>query len=114
MGKLIDADRAAAVLEFIGTNYRECGMKDAAAYTLAAARLIQKEPAVDAVEVVRCKDCYYWPQNNPGKWYLCPLCHGYENPPDEESFCCEGVRKEDENNAEQCTSCDRGPHDCSG
>lgn len=31
-------------------------------------KLIENAPAVDAVEVVRCKDCKYWEPMNKGSW----------------------------------------------
>lgn len=47
--------------------------------------LNQYEP-VDAVQVVRCKDCKRF------KTYLCPMwfCNSHDD------FCCYGERKEDE------------------
>lgn len=51
--------------------------------------IIDKMPTVDAVEVVRCKDCKKWETKN------CPFArgfvkwHGYK-------FCAWGERKEDE------------------
>ena len=52
------------------------------------AQVIAKAPAVDAVRVVRCKDCAV-PHN---KWTGCPKMNGTVMPPD--GFCSYGVRKE--------------------
>ena len=55
--------------------------------------LIQKQPAEDVVEVVRCKDCKYWQDNNGG--YPHEECKWSENEtPDLDDFCSYGERKE--------------------
>ena len=53
-----------------------------------AAQVILKAPAVDAVPVVRCKDCAV-PHN---RWTGCPKMNGTVMPPD--GFCSYGERKE--------------------
>lgn len=66
---------------------------------------IRKLPTVDAVEVVRCKDCKHRPF--PDKTYgfvdapdsICP-CHNSDDSyyswiPDDNFFCADGERKED-------------------
>ena len=52
--------------------------------------MIRKRPTVDAVEVVRCKDCKYCSYNG-----LCNLflSHSHEMKPDD--FCSYGERKSD-------------------
>ena len=54
-------------------------------------RWIRKQPTVDAVEVVRCKDCAV-PHN---KWTGCPKLSGLVPPPD--FYCAYGERKDDGN-----------------
>ena len=49
--------------------------------------------AVDAVEVVRCKDCKYRYFNNYYKQYFCELHYGLSNYVDEDDFCCHGKRR---------------------
>ena len=45
------------------------------------------------VEVVRCKDCLYWQDNNGG--YPHEECRwGKEETPDEDDFCSYGERKQ--------------------
>lgn len=59
--------------------------------TKAAFRnIVNKVPAVDAVEVVRCKDC-----KNYGDEYFCPLrsLADYTDPND---YCSMGERREDD------------------
>lgn len=53
------------------------------------ARLLDTLPAVDAVEVVRCKDCKYY-----GDEYFCPLrsLADYTDPDD---YCSMGERREE-------------------
>ena len=55
--------------------------------------MIRKRPTVDAVEVVRCKDCKYWQDNNDG--YPHEECRwGHGETPDANDFCSYGERKE--------------------
>ena len=53
------------------------------------------EPTVDAIEVVRCKDCIYYEK---GKDYQ-PYCNcfdgGISDYPQEDDFCSYGERRED-------------------
>lgn len=56
---------------------------------------IEEAPTVDAVPVVRCKDCKYWQDNNGG--YPHPECRwGRGETPDEDDFCSCGERRTDE------------------
>ena len=55
--------------------------------------MIRKRPTVDAVEVVRCKDCKYWQDNNDG--YPHEECRwGHGETPDANDFCSYGEREE--------------------
>lgn len=52
-------------------------------------------PTVDAVPVVRCKDCEYYQDNNGG--YPNEECRwGHGETPDEDDYCSYGVRRGDE------------------
>ena len=52
-------------------------------------------PAVDAVEVVRCRECLYWQDNNGG--YPHEECRwGKGETPDADDFCSYGERKGDD------------------
>lgn len=66
-------------------------------------------PTVDAVEVVRCKDCIHKPTGSgvnhhitfPEQDYRCPCrCedYWYSWMPDDDWFCANGERREDETN----------------
>ena len=57
--------------------------------------MIRKRPTVDAVEVVRCKDCKYWQDNNDG--YPHEECRwGHGETPDANDFCSYGERRADD------------------
>lgn len=59
-------------------------------------RLKQYED-LDAIQVVRCKDCKYWQDNNNG--YPHEECRwGHEETPDENDFCSYGLRKDGDGN----------------
>ena len=49
-------------------------------------------PTVDAVPVIRCKDCRYWYQDFDGK---CIASTPYGTDTDEDDFCSRAERKEE-------------------
>ena len=56
--------------------------------------MIRRRPTIDAVEVVRCKDCKYWQDNNDGYPHEeCRWEHG--ETPDANDFCSYGERREE-------------------
>ena len=86
--RLIDADRAMEIV-------RDQGIAHPNAYHLTnyATLILREAPTVDAVEVVRCKDCKYWQDNNDG--YPHEECRwGHGETPDANDFCSYGERKE--------------------
>lgn len=54
-----------------------------------AMEIIGEARIVDAVEVVRCKDCWKWFPYNGGGSHDCPFC-GY---PEENDYCFCGERR---------------------
>ena len=101
MARLIDADRAIEIV-------RNQGISHPNAYHLTnyATLILREAPTVDAVEVVRCRDCKYWGdedgklQDSDGA--LCARCtvHNYLIDgrhtgwcPTENDFCSYGERK---------------------
>lgn len=59
-----------------------------------AQKNIRRIPAADVVEVVRCKDCEYWQDNNGG--YPHKECRwGKDETPYSTDFCSYGKRKEE-------------------
>lgn len=75
-------------------------MKDNSWGKVFVAVELAKIPTIDAVEVVRCKDCKY---NIIEEWEDGLFLYGCEHPMGLEDvdayyFCCHGERKEDEEN----------------
>ena len=62
-------------------------------------RLIADTPTVDAVPVVRCKDCKWFADNNDGSWFGCWLFQAIqiipEDAPKPYDFCSYGEPKMD-------------------
>ena len=75
--RLIDADRAIEIV-------RDKGIAHPNAYHLTnyTTLILQEAPTVDAVEIVRCKDC---------KYFKTRLCENEDNYDD--WFCADGERK---------------------
>ena len=78
--RLIDADRAIEIV-------RDKGIAHPNAYHLTnyTTLILQEAPTVDAVPVVRCKDC---------KYFKTRLCENEDNYDD--WFCADGERKEND------------------
>ena len=106
MARLIDADRA---LEIV----RDQGIAHPNAYHLTnyATLMLREAPTVDAVEVVRCRDCKYWGdesgklQRSDGVLFARCKVHNYLIDgrhtgwcPTENDFCSYGERKEGDGN----------------
>ena len=82
MARLIDADRALKIV------YEQAAERPDEYYLFDyAALVLQEEPTVDAVEVVRCRDCEV-PHN---KYTGCPNLNGLVTPPN--FYCPFGKRK---------------------
>jgi hypothetical protein len=56
-------------------------------------RFLKKQPTVDAVEVVRCKDCKYYENKNINLLPYCTLCGITKF---EDDFCSCGERKDND------------------
>ena len=89
MSRLIDADTLFAEFENVGW-YNNADRDE------IAEPLILQAPTIDAVNVVRCKDCKYASDN---KAYGCMLNHFNDNDYDyhrmyADDFCSRGERKE--------------------
>lgn len=86
MSRLIDADALKA--EFAGRppDWYSTG---------TILRSIDSAPTIDAVPVVRCRECYYWEsgENPCEKWEYCNFHRIGIGPHD---FCSYGERKEDD------------------
>lgn len=86
--RLIDADALALIEGKILFMGRHAGRMRTMAND-AVRELVAHAPTVDAVKVVRCKDCAV-PHN---KWLGCPNLNGLVPPPD--FYCARGERKDD-------------------
>ena len=88
--RLIDADRA---LEIV----RDQGIAHPNAYHLTnyATLILREAPTVDAVEVVRCRDCKYHEDTSITEYEHCCLLSKTVRYND---FCSYGERKDDDGN----------------
>jgi hypothetical protein len=61
---------------------------------LVAVKLLAKVPAADVAEVVRCKNCKWFADNNGGEWYGCQMFQVVqitpEDAPKPDDFCSYG------------------------
>ena len=92
--RLIDADALG-----VGRCSRDVLPADYCAGWNGLIRLLEKFPTVDAVPVVRCKDCKWFADNNDGEWFGCWLFQTIqiipEDAPKPEDFCSYGEPKMD-------------------
>ena len=60
-----------------------------------AVDIVEDTPTVDAVEVVRCKDCKWWKTNYMWNGNECKVCvvEVYEPIRNEDNYCSRGERK---------------------
>ena len=96
MGRLIDADRLKAHYCWWAGGSKEMSI-DEAKKTFDT--IIDVQPTVDAVEVVRCKDCKWWKTNyrNGRERKVCVI-EAYEPVRNEDEYCSWAERREDETN----------------
>ena len=87
MKKLIELD---AALDAIGgvPDYDDGMVFEALSH---AQRNVALLPTVDAVPVVRCKDCKHNPKDS---WFGCPVAHLSEAQRPETAWCWKGERKD--------------------
>lgn len=56
-------------------------------------------PTINTVEIVYCKDCKWFEDNNGGEWYGCKMFHVVritpEDAPKPDDFCSYGERREE-------------------
>lgn len=87
MGRLIDADVLITKFQSDEEYFEKIGDTAFMFATIGAINDIKKAPTIDAVEVVRCKDCKYW---NP--WQ----CSQFNDHTHEVDFCSYGERTDHE------------------
>ncbi|MBE6928047.1 MAG: hypothetical protein E7467_06120 [Ruminococcaceae bacterium] len=92
--RLIDLDEAIKLLR------GKCVAKYPTTFSFglfAAADELAKLPTVDAVPVVRCKDCQWYAPNNDGSWCGCAIDTSHpDNEPKLDDFCSYGERRTDD------------------
>jgi len=88
--RLIDADELTNRL----TKRIASGMPTYNAGIIDAEDVIVEMPTIDAVQVVRCKDCEFYEREQDEAWGLC-RCNGAGMPP--MGFCSDGERKGEKN-----------------
>lgn len=92
MSRYIDADALIESVNGVSTHW----LNDWS--TLGVLSMIDKQPTVDAVQVVRCRECkkkFARDEDYKGNilGYICP--HGAHEP---DFYCADGERKDDETN----------------
>ena len=60
----------------------------------AASRMIDRMPAVDAVQVVRCRDCKWWTETQDSFQGKCMLTGEF---PSRGWYCANGCKKDEDN-----------------
>lgn len=90
MARYIDVDKAIAHIRGECESYYPTTFLAGISATINE---LNKIPTADVVEVVRCKDCRYWQDNNGG--YPHEECRwGKDETPDADDFCSYGERKD--------------------
>lgn len=84
MARLIDADELIEIAHRIRLDSRE-----------RIEQMIESAPTVDAVEVVRCKDCKWYERKYPWNNHVYE-CSYLEAPMDDNDFCSWGERREEQ------------------
>ena len=91
--RLIDADDLAAKIMMESPDFMDGGSSITKAFILAMVKTRNITPTVDAVPVVRCKDCKHFKPHYPFEdCNYCGLGHGTRLKPD--WYCADGVKKE--------------------
>lgn len=96
--RLIDADALDLRLEALMKRYMSLGRQGVAEDYNFVRTVISVAETIDAVEVVRCKDCRYYKQETKGDCFRCNVFTGsYELgfPTEEDDFCSYGEKKEE-------------------
>lgn len=94
--RLIDADKFDAVMGNIFDHLYESGKADLAGTLAAFMDMVKRQPTIDAVPVVRCRDCRHYRKNELGVM----LCYNdfwndaYAVHTNLDDFCSYGERKD--------------------
>lgn len=91
--RLIDAGKTQAAIVNIAEHLAEAGNPEMAGAVIYATEVIGNQPTVDAVEVVRCKNCKHCTTHEPSgkeKYYTCRYSLTRYVEPDD--FCSHGKK----------------------
>jgi hypothetical protein len=95
--RLIDADDLAAKIMMEAPDLMDGGSSITKAFILAMVKTRSVTPTIDAVQVVRCKDCKYWSESEIYRYRVCNRwkhqISNFATSPD--WFCRDGKRKSD-------------------
>ena len=97
MGRLIDADKLKQHYSWWGGLIGDDYVSELVEQKKVFDTIIDVQPTVDAVEVVRCKDCKWWKTKymRLGERKVCVI-EAYEPVRNEDEYCSWAERKEDE------------------
>ena len=95
MAKLIDPERYKTILQRFEELLTEVGKLEAAEAARSLIKGLQIAPTVDAVEVVRCKDCREWLRNRGVVDSPNGHCFYHETHMNGYDFCSYGERRSD-------------------
>ena len=96
MARLIDAD------DFIAEHCADCkyfnvnGLCSKEDPVCGSVRVVTELPTIDAVEVVRCKDCKHWLKDVPGCTEFVGRCKWANYMVGATGYCVYGERKDNE------------------
>lgn len=89
MTRLIDGD---ALIKLINGGY-DLDFDEVPETKRELLRMIMEQPTVDAVQVIRCKDCKHFDTDTGKKgYYFCPMLDTFRRP---EGYCDLAERKEE-------------------
>lgn len=98
--RLIDADAPVRKMDDYVTEHNALRDVERVDGVLMAKSFIDEQPTVDAVQVVRCKDCKFWDRTNMvtdiGFPDLARCLDGHKDYTNEFWFCADGERREEE------------------
>ena len=92
--RLIDADDLKTKIMIDAPDFMNGGSSITKAFIMAMLGSRAATPTIDAVPVVRCKDCKYWKQWDSTTHYLCTYVAGAKFIRNADDFCSRGERRE--------------------
>ena len=90
--RLIDADALEGRILMDAPGFMDGGSEITKAFILAMIKTRSVTPTVDAIPVVRCRDCKWWTITSP-TFPIKGFCGCYHGEHDGDWFCADGVVK---------------------